>query len=202
MINFSMVFPIRDEVCVRGSAEYYGFAYYDRSQHALIRHQFSLGNRALSDPIEALVEADSSLELDSSKYNKFYAAAATVIRLCMNHDSPQLEVVVNSVAQTHQDLTFQLEGNVTASLYGIQADKPTFYTTAFPINERHNDYLGWRSGGKQQALYLPHEDYSAVQNAHKGLIVVRGGNTNELPIGLIGGEQLVKIAAMPDNRPD
>jgi len=206
-------FPIRDEACKTPDAHHVGIGYFNYGNNNLYQQHFSLGNQPLTDPLEAIAAADKAAEpLFRNSWDKtsitILTAAASVLRICMRHEAPQLEVAVNAVAQTDPSKT-PLNLELYNQLFPIRDStahdgwpKYNLYRGGFTAETIRSSAVDKGFGEAATALYLPQEHLEKVQEVHKGIYVDRGSYTNPVLVGLLGSEALVAIQPSLNSRPD
>jgi hypothetical protein len=201
--------PIRDEACKTGKAEHYGLAFFDWANDNQARQQFLLGGRAVKDPFEVLHLADQAvapigLESEYPKGQvKYFAAAATILRLCMKHDQPQLEVVTNVVAQTGEP-PYAVNGSY---FYG-DGERVARFSAGVTYRGGITSYTNWPddpsfiTNSRVRTLYLPQAHLKLAEGPHFAVTANRGGRTNPLRVGILGTEVVIPADTHPDMYPD
>lgn len=207
-MEISLSIPIRDEACTSRGADYYGFAYMDASNRGIERHQFNTKPMLRPDPEAALHLADDHLTNVKGVWSetvdpqeRIFAAAATVLRLCMKHTPPQLEVVVNAVADTGEQ-PLQVFGE---SIISQENPEKGFVasTTTIVSKTLQREALNHRLLGDQaRTIYLPQENFSAMTKPHEVLPVYRGAYTNKVRVALLDTVKRAPVATLPDSQPD
>jgi hypothetical protein len=205
MSNLNIRFPVKDVACTGSeSGEYYGRYYYRANPNPGAQAStFYIGKAALSIE-DAMSHAETELngvkEFYTVRTGRLLPAAATVLRLCSRHkkDGPTIEIVLNSITVSNNEI-FEVEGKSWAE--PVEENAGALASYAGIINRGPSArYIPVHDLTKIN--YLPHENYDSMKIDHTGVTSYRGGSTDPILFGLLGGEQILHVPVESDTRPD
>lgn len=197
----SLQFEVKDEACSGPLGEYFERYYMSTSRRTATVGQLYLGKSAINSE-DALAKAEAAsatltatelgLEIDESYPYPVRVApfAASVLRMCLRHEEPTIEVVENTVIATSSNRAKILGHPVGHYIAHYPNDPLTLPMSV--VYEAGDDAVDPLSV-TYLVNYLPHEDFTGLQQDHTGVISQRGGHTRRAYLGLLGGEQVVQI---------
>lgn len=192
----SLHFAVKDRACTGPNGTYYTRYLWQENPHEPYSALVHLGKIALTAE-QALDLADKELAERGpgmfSQGSVYRAAAASVLRLCMRHEEPVLEVVENAVVVPENAEKITIEGSPYSHMHDSEYSLPT--RSARMRDDREH----WRTfgdSGPAHFTYLPHEDYSASDSEHAGVFAHGGDAGFRVNIGLLGDETIFQ--AEPD----
>ncbi|HEY9715242.1 MAG TPA: hypothetical protein V6C72_17355 [Chroococcales cyanobacterium] len=192
-MHTNLAMPLKDELCPDQEGHYYNLYYVGNLQEVAIHQQY-IGKVAVSAK-EALVRADE--ELAKHQTESLFACAASVLRLCLGHEEPRIELVENAITIAPGSSRYTIPG-IFAPGNGRQLSGGVRF---FSFPEYGNAlYRLTDQNGMVGATYLPREDYAGVRYDHEGVMAYRGGHTYPVLFGVLGDEKLVDMPVAPNMR--
>ena len=195
MSRLSLGFEISSTVCTgtEGSHQNYLRYYY-----APFGSEFLESRNVLLDHIpdsagETIAFADKHLTDNHPSYPRegLLVAAAAVLRLCMDHEHPKIEVRDRVIAVPESYQTYPLEVLGKSIVEDDVAEgKGVVRRVEWPYpNYRGTGTTSWWC----TAFYLPRDSFSGVQAQHQAVKSDRGGASKPVLFGLLGGETVVEV---------
>jgi hypothetical protein len=196
----SLNFEVRDTACQGPLGEYFVKYFYQEGIRQLTSGQLYLGRSSVSaeGALELADQAILEIHRDDIYSNKrLLPVASSVLRMCLGHEEPIIEVVGNIVV-ARDEKTVKILGNTTASV-NTSSDPVTMFTR---IGYEDGRPTAIAESNSLRVAYLPHASYSYTRNDHHGVVACRGLGTESSLIGLIGGEKVAIMAAAGDMQTD
>lgn len=189
-------FAVKDRACTGPDGTYYARYLWQENPHEPYSALIHLGAIAINAE-QALDLADKELaERGPGMFSQgrvYRAAAASVLRLCMRHEEPVLEVVENAVVVPENAKKMTVEGSPYGDMHDSDYSLPT---RSARLQDGREHWRTFGDSGPAHFTYLPHEDYSASDGEHTAVFAHGGDAGFRVNMGLFGDETIFQ--AEPD----
>lgn len=185
-------FQVQDEACVGYSGEYFNRYYVQAGSHEISTGQLYIGKypQGPEESIAAADEAEAELVgSDDLLRGVQLSAASSVLRLCMRHSEPLVEIVQNTIVVPPQSETITLEGDLWANSEsgdtgGVREEIMQAKSKPF---ERNGELV----------VYMPRASYAGIKEEHEAIYTDRGARSHRKAFALLGGEVILSTPTAP-----